>query len=171
VLKEEPDAFRALARYLHPALDLRTGAVLPLLVGSEPPATDVEYLQAREESVATVREMLERAQAAGLLRPDVAQGDIGTLIIRLNRPLPGAFPRALADRLAHRHLDLVLDGLRNLPDRPAGTLPGPALSIEDLRSMSLTTNVRDIRQHREPCSRVTNRGHGGKSGSRLAVDR
>src|SRR5262249_37756572 len=109
--------------------------------------------------------------AAGLLRRDVAQGDIGTLIIRLNRPLPGAFPRELADRLAHRHLDLVLDGLRNLPDRPAGTLSGPAPSIEGPRSMSPATTVRDIRQHRERRRRLTPSGHGGKSGSRLAVDR
>ena len=30
-LAEEPDAFRALARYMHRALDLRVGAVMPVL--------------------------------------------------------------------------------------------------------------------------------------------
>jgi hypothetical protein len=42
----------------------------------------------------------------------VSFGDIGTLLVRLSRPLPGPIDAELDNRLAHRHLDLVLAGLR-----------------------------------------------------------
>jgi len=141
-LAEEPDALRALARYMHRALDLRIGAVMPLLVTGSPLTTDDEYRRLREESAIAVQVMVERAQEAGLLRLEVAAGDIGMLIIRLNRPLPKPFPRELGDRLAHRHLDLLFNGLRPVPDASSNTLSGPALSIEDLRSMSPASDAR-----------------------------
>ncbi|HEX5502083.1 MAG TPA: helix-turn-helix domain-containing protein [Thermomicrobiales bacterium] len=131
-LAEEPDAFRALARYLHRALDLRTGAVLPALAGQAP--LDDEARRARDQSAAWIQRLVDAARAEGTLRPDVAFGDTGLLLIRLGRPLPGPFPRALDDALAHRHLDLLLDGLRAAGDRP-DPLPGPALTREDLHAM------------------------------------
>jgi hypothetical protein len=82
--------------------------------------------------------MIRRAQADGALRPDVTFADIGLLLIRLSRPLPGPFPHALDQRLAHRHLELVLAGLRA---GPAGLmtepLPGPRLTLEGLRHLPL----------------------------------
>jgi len=141
-LAEETDAFRALGRYMHRALDLRIGAVMPLLVAGSPLAKDDEYRRLREESATAVRAMVEQAQAAGLLRPDIAEGDIGMLIIRLNRPLSNPFPRELGDRLAHRHLDVLLDGLRSACNANGETLSGPALTIEDLRSVSPASDAR-----------------------------
>jgi catechol 2,3-dioxygenase-like lactoylglutathione lyase family enzyme len=39
------------------------------------------------------------------------------------------------DRLAHRHLDLLLDGLRAIRDQSVTPLPGSALTLADLRAM------------------------------------
>jgi len=131
---EEPDAFRALARYMHRALDLRISAVMPTLVGRIS-FEDDEIRRARAEASEPVQRLIDTAQAEGSLRPDVAFGDVGLLLVRLSRPLPGSFPRALDASLAHRHLELLLDGLRTgSAGRSAERLPGPAMSLADLRA-------------------------------------
>jgi AcrR family transcriptional regulator len=133
-LAEEPDAFAALARYMHRALDLQVGVVMPALV-SQLPSADAELVAARAATVRVVQAMIDGAHAAGTLRPEIAFGDIGLLIVRLARPLPGPLAPELDARLAHRHLDLVLDGLRAAPLR-AVALPGPALTLADLRALA-----------------------------------
>jgi AcrR family transcriptional regulator len=132
-LAEEPDAFQALARYMHRALDLRIGVVMPELVKLIP-LEEVEIFSAREASSQPIQAMIAGAQAEGTLRADVAFGDIGLLIIRLGRPLPAPFTRDLDTRIAHRHLDLLLDGLRAAPS--AARLPAPAMTLADLQAMS-----------------------------------
>src|SRR5439155_5023313 len=107
---EEADSFCALARYMHRALNLRISAVIPALLGHIS-FEDEEVKHARQQAVEPVLRLIEAAQAAGRLRADVAFGDIGLLLVRLSRPLPGPFPRELDMRLAHRHLDLVLAAL------------------------------------------------------------
>ncbi len=132
-LAEEPDAFAALARYMHRALDLRIAAVMPELVGRLQIAQDPELLAARARSVERIDQIIEGARADGSLRLDVANGDVGLLLVRLARPLPGPFPRELDNELAHRHLDLLLDGLRSgaIP----AALEGPAMTFDELASM------------------------------------
>ena len=130
-LTEEPDAFRALARYLHRALDLRVSAVMPALLGHIPP-DDEEIASVRTHSWGLFQQLVDRAHAAGMLRPDVTFADIGFLLVRLARPLPGPIPRDLNNGLAHRHLELLLDGLRTERGEPAATLPEPALTLADL---------------------------------------
>jgi AcrR family transcriptional regulator len=141
-VSEERDAFHALARYMHAALDLRVAAVMPALIGQL--RDDKEVVSARAESSAVLQQMLGQAHADGSLRPDVAFGDIGPVLVRLSRPLPGRIPPELDASLAHRHLDLVIDGLRALPGRDAGTLTGPAMTLEDIHTV--TSNQRPIRQ-------------------------
>jgi len=131
-LAEEPDAFGALARYLHRALDLRIAAVMPVLVGQL--QVDEELLAARSASTEAVDRIVSAARADGSLRPDAASGDVGMLLVRLSRPLPGPFPPAVNHRLAHRHLELLLGGLRP-PASPGAPLPGPAMTFEDLAAM------------------------------------
>jgi hypothetical protein len=80
--------------------------------------------------------IIDAAHSAGILRPDVTFGDIGLLVIRFSRPLPGGFPRDLNDRLAHRHLDLLTTGLREIDTAEAEVLGGPALTLQDLRALS-----------------------------------
>ncbi len=134
-LADQPTAFAALAQYMHRALDLRIGAVMPMLVG-QLPADDAELRHARDAASTPMQAMIDRAQAEGTLRPDVAFADIGLLIVRLAHPLPGGLPQELDQRLAHRHLDLLLDGLRVTEGRPLMPLPGPALTLPDLRAMA-----------------------------------
>jgi AcrR family transcriptional regulator len=126
----EPDALAGLLRYMHRALDLRISAVMPAMLGRLT-LSDDELTAAREHALAPVLRMLAAAKAAGLVRADVEFGDIGTLLVRLSRPLPGPFPRDLDLALAHRQLDLLLAGLS--ATRP---LSGPALSLEDLQGIA-----------------------------------
>jgi len=147
---EEPDAFGALARYLHRALDLRVSAAMPVLVGEL--QMDEELLAARRASAGPLDQIIRTARAEGSLRPDVASGDVGLLLVRLARPLPGPFPPAVNHRLAHRHLDLLLDGLRS-PAASGAPLPGPAMTFEDLAAMPQRpgpTDVGSSTPHRTP---------------------
>ena len=131
-LAEEPDAFVALGRYMHRALDLRIAAVMPELIGRI--GMDDELRAARAASVGPLDQIIAAARADGSLRPDVASGDVGLLLVRLTRPLPGGFSPEVDKRLAHRHLDLLLDGLRSSAHR--GTpLPDPAMTLDDLARM------------------------------------
>jgi hypothetical protein len=134
-LAEEPDAFQALIRYMHRAVDLRVAAVIPALLG-QVSLDDEEMLRARVEASRPLQAIIDAAQSAGILRPDVTFGDIGLLVIRFSRPLPGGFPRDLNDRLAHRHLDLLTAGLREIETADGEVLGGPALTLQDLRAVS-----------------------------------
>jgi AcrR family transcriptional regulator len=133
-LAEEADAFGALARYMHRALDLRIAAVMPEVVGRV--RMDDEALHAaRRASIERIERIIATAHADGTLRPDVASGDIGLLLVRLTRPLPGAFPAEVDHQLAHRHLDVLLDGLRSAANHGA-PLPDSSLTFDDLADMS-----------------------------------
>jgi len=131
---EEEDAFRALGRYMHRALDLRVSAVMPALLDYIPP-DDEEIASIRTHSRGLFQQLVDRAHAAGMLRPDATFADIGFLLVRLARPLPGPIPRDLNNRLAHRHLELLLDGLRTDRAEPISPLPEPALTLADLRAV------------------------------------
>jgi hypothetical protein len=63
-----------------------------------------------------VERLIEAAHDDGSLPRQVGFADIGTLLVRLSRPLPGPVPAALDDELAHRHLELALAGMRSDPD-------------------------------------------------------
>jgi AcrR family transcriptional regulator len=133
-LAEEPDAFGALARYMHRAIDLRVGAIMPVLMGNLA-LDDGALLRARDEAAEPVRAMIDAAHASGTLRPDVDFGDVGLLIGRLCQPLAVPFPPEVADRLAHRHLALLLDGMRADPGQADGALPGPVVTLGDLQAL------------------------------------
>jgi AcrR family transcriptional regulator len=134
-LAEEPDAFSALTRYMHRALDLRIAAAMPVVVAQLQMDQDKELVAARQASVGPLDQIIASAHADGSLRPDVASGDIGLLLVRLTRPLPGPFSPEINQELAHRHLDLILAGLRS--SNPSGqSLPGPAMAFEDLRAIA-----------------------------------
>ena len=133
-LAEEPDAYRALARYLHRALDLRIAAVMPVLTEAGPIGRDEEFQRARDDLGRLFESMVTTAQREGLLRPDVGVGDLGLMVIRLARPLPLPVDRAADDALAHRQLDVMLDGLRAHPGRDPGRgRADPGLTLADLR--------------------------------------
>ncbi|MBV9356898.1 MAG: helix-turn-helix transcriptional regulator [Chloroflexi bacterium] len=131
---EESDPLRALGRYMHAALDLRISAVMPALLGHIS-FDDAELTRGREQNLAPVLRLIERAQATGQLRSDVTFADVGLLLVRLSRPLPGPFPRQLDLALAHRHLDLLLAAFDPRAAALAGPLPAPALSLAELQDL------------------------------------
>ena len=132
--RDEPDPFAALARYMHRSIDVRTAAVFAAVLG-EIPFDDEEITRARQAAPAVVQALVDAAHRVGALRPDVTSGDIGILIVRLSRPLPGGLPAEAQSRLTHRHLNLLIDGLRTTARQPA-ELGGPALTLADLRQLS-----------------------------------
>ncbi len=133
-LAEEQDSFAALRRYMHAALALRVSAVIPVLL--ERVELDAGPGRvAREASARAVQQLIDAAHADQSLPADVTFGDIGLMLVRLARPLPGPFPPELNDRLAHRHLDLLIEGLRPHPARHAAE---EGLSRAELRTLSRT---------------------------------
>lgn len=131
---EEPDRFAALVRYMHAALDIRAAAVIPALLEALSLDQDDELARARERGARNVQYLIDAAHQEKTLRGDVTFGDIGTLIVRLSRPLPGAFTDEQNNALAHRHLDLLVDGLR-AGAATGSTLSGPAFSRADLHRL------------------------------------
>jgi AcrR family transcriptional regulator len=128
-LAEEADPFDALTRYLHAALDVRVSAVIPLVL-DKLDLDDAELRPARAAAARAVERIVDAAHRAGTLPADITFADVGMLLVRLSRPLPGPIAPELNDRLAHRHLDLFIEGLR--PKGRRRRLSGPALSREDL---------------------------------------
>ena len=133
-LEGEADGFAALTAYLRAALDLRVSAVIPLVLETLD-LEDETLRPARAASSAAVQRIVEAAHADGTLRPEVTVADIGLLLVRLARPLPGPIDPELNHRLAHRHLDLLIEGLRP-PGSAHGPIGGPAISFEELRHLA-----------------------------------
>jgi AcrR family transcriptional regulator len=124
------DGLTGLARYMHAVLDLRVSAVMPLVL-DRLDLDDPELGPAREASAAAVERLVDAAHEDGTLPREMTFGDVGTLLVRLSRPLPGPMPTDLNDELAHRHLDLVLAGLRAAP----GVLSGKGVSRQELATL------------------------------------
>jgi AcrR family transcriptional regulator len=132
-LAEEADGFSALVKYMHVALEVRVSAVVPLAL-DRMDLDDEELGPAREAGAASVQQLVDAAHEDGTLAADVTFADIGTLLVRLARPLPGLPPDVDAG-LAHRHLDLLVAGLRPVPGRkPPG---GPRLGRAELRALRM----------------------------------
>lgn len=132
-LADEPDAFAALTTYMHAVLDPRVSAVIPVLL-DHVELDDEELGPARERGARALERIVEAAHAAGSLDADVTVGDIGLMLVRLSRPLPGPIPAELNAKLAHRHLDLLINGLRTVGAEGAA-LGGPALTFQALHAL------------------------------------
>lgn len=136
ILNEAPDAFTALEGIVHGAVDWKVGALCPLL-SEWMDLAEPDILAARDRLDTVVASVIDRAQAEGSLRNDVGPGDIMLIAAQIARPLPGA---SLVDHqyFVHRHLQLVLDGLR-APQR--SVLPGRPSTLEDLRERCAATRA------------------------------
>ncbi|MEU9077441.1 TetR/AcrR family transcriptional regulator [Kitasatospora sp. NPDC004745] len=120
--------FDALQRFAHATVAEKVGALCPVFTSHVDPY-DPDLTEARERLTAAVSGLMERARAAGELRPDAEHGDLVIAMSQLTRPLPGTSCQLLDD-FVHRHLQLFLDGLR-APAR--SVLPGRAATFEDFR--------------------------------------
>jgi AcrR family transcriptional regulator len=127
-LAETGNAFEALERFVHISADERISALCPMVSSTfDKNHPDLEAARERVERI--LETVMNRAKAAGQLRPDVGVGDLMVAVAQLSRP-PAGTACFSADRFVHRHLQLFLDGLR-APARSA--LPGAAVTMEDLR--------------------------------------
>lgn len=160
-LEEEPDAFTALARYLHDAIDLRIGVVMPML--AERVLMDEELITARDASQDALTAVVRAAHDEGSLRPDVGSGDIGLLMIRMTPPLPVAIAPEDNHRLSHRHLELVLDGL--LRFLAVDSLPGRPLDLEELGDIPRDENGDYLPVMEDGNSRCRQGVHGVRNGT------
>lgn len=128
VAVEESDAFAALTRFAHAAVDERVGALCGMLVNDVDQHSPDLNAQ-RERLKDAVEGVMDRARASGQVRDDVTAFDLMVALSQLTRPLPGMVC-PYGETAGHRYLQLFLDGLR----APApSVLPGPALTLEDLR--------------------------------------
>ncbi|MFG2194462.1 TetR/AcrR family transcriptional regulator [Streptomyces sp. NPDC048639] len=132
-LTEESDAFEALRRFVHAAADERIGALCPLISQAGDAKDHPDTVEAGERLDGAINTLMERARSSGQLRQDVAVGDVVVAVTQLTRPLPGDGCSVGFDGFVHRHLQLLLDGLR-APAR--SELPGSAVTLEDLRQRS-----------------------------------
>jgi AcrR family transcriptional regulator len=80
-----------------------------------------ERLDARIEPV--IRRLIDRAQQAGVLRVDVAPGDLGVILSML--ATVSDVPADDVDMLLRRYLELILAGLRPSETRLSGAAPSP----------------------------------------------
>jgi AcrR family transcriptional regulator len=130
-LVEEPDAFAALTRFMHAAIDLRMGVIMPML--AERVAADEELLAVRDESKRALEALVKAAHDEQSLRPDVGPGDISLLVIRVARPLPVPISVEANRRLSHRHTELILDGLLHF--LAVDSLPGRPMQLGELAAL------------------------------------
>lgn len=130
-LIEEPDAFTALARYMHDSIDRRVGAVMPVL--ADLLHMDDELMEVRRLAQQAHHALTAAAHEEGSLRPDVTAADISLLIIRFTTPVRATSSPEGDNLLNHRHLELILDGLLRFLSHE--NLPGPAISFEQLINM------------------------------------
>jgi len=114
-LADTAESFEALRKYMHAAADSGLGVVnlvYPLLGKPHPD------LRARAESM--LRTMIERGKREGSLRRDVSPADIVFASIRFCRPLAVGLSPSAERALAHRHIDVYVDGLRAVATQSPG---------------------------------------------------
>ncbi|NGN68766.1 TetR/AcrR family transcriptional regulator [Streptomyces sp. A7024] len=123
----QTDPFEGLRLFMHAAVDLRIGAIMPALSGRF--TVEGALSGAGRDPLRELQQLLGEAQEAGLVRGDVLVGDVTLMVIRLSRPLPGDVVPQDRD-IAHRQLEIYLDGLRPAAARErAIRLPGPAIGF------------------------------------------
>ena len=128
---DNPDPFEALATYLRRALELRVSAVMPQLLDAID-LTEPALAAARESTAKAVEALVDAAHESGDLPADVTFLDVGMMLVRIARPLPGPMPTEMKDELARRHLDLFIRGLRT----GGGELSGPVVTRDDMAAMT-----------------------------------
>jgi AcrR family transcriptional regulator len=134
---EGDDAFEGLATYLRRALELRVSAIMPQVLDLIDP-DDSEVTEARDASAQAVADLVDAAHASGDLPDDVTFADVGMMLVRIARPLPGPMAPDLKDELARRHLELFIRGLRAPATRSLG---GPELDRQELARITRDENA------------------------------
>jgi AcrR family transcriptional regulator len=101
------DGVEILRQYMHVALDNGIGAVNII----HPLLADREWPDLRVRAEALMKKLVVGAVRDGALRPDFSERDIVFALTRFARPLALGLPADDERALAHRHLDVYIDGL------------------------------------------------------------
>jgi AcrR family transcriptional regulator len=121
--REDPDPWHGLVHFLETALALQAAdrglkeVVLSAAHGHE------RVARARARIAPVVDELIDRAQAAGELRPDVAGPDLALVQLMLGAVVDQT--RDVAPDTWRRFLAIVLDGLRSRREAPSPLPAGP----------------------------------------------
>lgn len=126
------DPLAALSSYVHDVINLRTSAVIPTLL-DQLDLDEPDLAAARRRSAKLAEHLLARAYETGSLRTGVTFADVGIMLVRLSRPLPGSLTPEMQTELAHRHADLFLAGLR--ADGTSAPIQGVGLELSDLQRL------------------------------------
>ncbi len=118
-LADAADPAEALRRYMHLAIDHGLG-VLNLI---HPLLDNADWPEQRARAGALLNTIVDNAHHAGLMRPDTTAKDVAFAIIRACRPLAVGLPPTEERALAHRHVDICLDGLSVRTPTPSSDLP------------------------------------------------
>jgi AcrR family transcriptional regulator len=139
---QAPDPWEGLAAFLEQIAELFAGdlGVRQMLMfgtyGSDKVST------VRERMVPLVTRLVERAQAAGQVRADLAPTDVPCIGLMLS--LIAQYAGDIRPDIWRRYLTLILDGLR--PERAGTTpLPVPALEPAEMENLMRTQNHRATR--------------------------
>lgn len=124
-LADEGDPWLAFDRFMHRCVDAGSGSITARFAGNF--TVTKELQRAGRRAYEVTGQLLDRAKAAGALRPEIAPGDIALLFDQLHAIDVGDQQRT--DRLRHRYLTLLLYGLHTAA--PA-SLPGPAPSWQEI---------------------------------------
>lgn len=124
-LADEGDPWIAFTRFMRRCLDAGTSALTLRLAGTFTPTDDLRRAGAQAHDL--TQRLLDRATAAGALRPDIAVGDLSLLFEQLQAVQLGDQDRA--NQLRHRYLTLLLEALHTPTAAP---LPGPPPSWDEI---------------------------------------
>ncbi|WP_020662620.1 TetR/AcrR family transcriptional regulator [Amycolatopsis benzoatilytica] len=127
---EAPTAWEGLVQLLYHGAELQLSMQLSMLSqrSHEILKDDPEVAELRDAVLVEVESLVTKAQAEGVLRPDVGAGDVAVLFARLVRQLP-AQRLKMPELAVERSVAIMIDGLRARPGTP---LPGRPLGREDL---------------------------------------
>jgi AcrR family transcriptional regulator len=106
-LDEAADGYVALRQYMHAAVEYGVG-VLNLI---HPMLDHPDWTTQRTRIAAPLGTILQQSRHDALIRSDVEVSDIVFAVIRFSRPVEIGLTRADERALAHRHLDIYIDGL------------------------------------------------------------
>jgi AcrR family transcriptional regulator len=124
---DDGDPWEAFSSFMKRVVAADAASLTQRLAGTFEPSEDL--YQAAAYAGELNRKVFERAQNAGVVRPDADVNDLGLIFEQLASIRLGDHERT--HELRRRYLTLALDGLRADPHDP---LPGPAPSGEELTS-------------------------------------
>lgn len=107
LVANETEGLDALRQYMHLALDNGIGVVNIV----HPLLDNHDWADLRVRAAALMNKLVSRAAEGGRLRNDLSERDVVFALIRFARPLAIGLPLNEERAIAHRHLDIYIDGL------------------------------------------------------------